>query len=38
MGEGFAPSYEDPQLDEIKKTADPPAQSLADKIEGEVIP
>jgi hypothetical protein len=38
MGQGFAPGYEDAELDEIEKTAAAPTRSLADQIEGEVIP
>jgi hypothetical protein len=38
MGEGFAPSYEDAELDEIMKMAATPAQNLSDKIEDEVVP
>jgi hypothetical protein len=38
MGQGFGPGYEDDELDEIEKTAAAPARSLADQIEGEVIP
>jgi hypothetical protein len=38
MGQGFAPGYEDTELDEIEKTAAAPTRNLSDKIEDEVVP
>jgi hypothetical protein len=38
MGQGFAPGYEDHELDEIEEAAADPARELVDKIEGEVVP
>ena len=38
MSEGFAPVYEDAELDEMEKAVTPLAQNLADKLKEEVLP
>jgi hypothetical protein len=37
MGQGFAPSYEDHELDEIGKVVIDPVRELANKIVGKVV-
>jgi len=38
MSQGFAPVYEDPELDEMEKKVAPLAQALADRLKEEVLP
>ena len=38
MSQGFAPVYEDVELDEMEKVVAPLAQNLADKLKEEVLP
>ena len=38
ISEGFAPSYTDAELDEIKKEVAPPSQDLAEKVGEEILP
>ena len=38
MSEGFAPVYEDAELDEMEKAVTPFAQNLADRLKEEVLP
>jgi len=38
MSEGFPPTYEDDELDAIKKAVAPLAQNLADSLKGMVLP
>ena len=38
MSLGFAPGYENSELDEIKKAVTPVAQNLADRLKGIVLP
>jgi len=38
MSQGFAPVYEDAELDEMEKAMTPLAQNLADKLKEEVLP
>jgi len=38
MSQGFAPVYEDVELDEMEKVMTPLAQNLADKLKEEVLP
>ena len=38
ISEGFAPSYTDAELDEIKKEAVLPEQDLAEKVGEEILP
>ena len=38
MSQGFAPIYEDAELDEMEKAVTPLARNLADKLKEEVLP
>ena len=38
MSQGFAPVYEDAELDEMEKAVTPLSQNLADKLKEEVLP
>ena len=38
MSQGFAPIYEDAELDEMEKVVAPLAQNLADKLKEDVLP
>ena len=38
MSQGFAPGYEDPELDEIEKAVTPIAWNLANRLKGMVLP
>ena len=38
MSQGFAPIYEDAELDEMEKAVAPLARDLADKLKEEVLP
>ena len=38
MSEGFAPVYEDAELDEMEKAVTPFARNLADRLKEEVLP
>ena len=38
MSQGFAPGYEDPELDEIKKAVTPLALNLVNVLRGMVLP
>ena len=38
MSQGFAPIYEDAELDEMEKAVTPFAQNLADRLKEEVLP
>ena len=38
MSQGFAPGYEDPELDEIEKAVTPIARNLANRLKGMVLP
>ena len=38
MSEGFAPVYEDAELDEMEKAVTPLARNLVDKLKEEVLP
>ena len=38
MSQGFAPVYEDTELDEMEKAVAPLARNLADKLKEEVLP
>ena len=38
MSQGFAPSYEDPELDKIEKAVIPLALNLANVLKGMVLP
>ena len=38
MSQGFAPVYEDAELDEMEKAVAPLARDLADKLKEEVLP
>ena len=38
MSQGFAPVYEDAELDEMEKAVTPLARNLADKLKEEVLP
>jgi hypothetical protein len=38
MSQGYTPSYNDAQLDEIKKVMTSPARNLANQIEDEIVP
>ena len=38
MSQGFAPGYEDPELDEIEKAVTPLARNLANRLKGMVLP
>ena len=38
MSEGFAPIYEDAELDEMEKAVTPLARNMADKLKEEVLP
>ena len=38
MSQGFAPGYEDPELDEIEKAVTPIAWNLADRLKDMVLP
>ena len=38
MGQGFAPVYEDAELDEMEKAVTPLAWNLADRLKEEVLP
>jgi len=38
MSQGFAPVYEDPELDEIERAVTPLARNLANRLKEEVLP
>ena len=38
MSQGFAPVYEDAELDEMEKAVTPLARNLADRLKEEVLP
>ena len=38
MSQGFAPVYEDPELDEIEKAVTPITQNLANRLKDMVLP
>ena len=38
MSQGFAPIYEDAELDEMEKAVTPLARNLADRLKEEVLP
>ena len=38
MSQGFAPVYEDTELDEMEKAVTPLARNLVDKLKEEVLP
>jgi len=38
MSQGFAPIYEDPELDEIEKAVTPLARNLANRLKETVLP
>ena len=38
MSQGFTPSYEDPELDEIEKAVTPIARNLASRLKDMVLP
>ena len=38
MSQGFAPVYEDPELDEFEKAVTPLARNLADRLKETVLP
>ena len=38
MSQGFAPGYEDPELDEIEKAVTPLSRNLANRLKEMVLP